>query len=84
MFSDASLCLDAAVTGAGVFLAFEVLCRDALDRGQVVAPVPRMHPNGLSYWLVSARGRSLGEPARLFRRWLRAELAASGMGIGEI
>ena len=84
VFPDAALCFDAAMAGGGVFLAFETLCRDALDRGQVEAPIPRMHPNGLSYWLVSARDRALSEPARIFRRWLRAELAASGMGVGEI
>ncbi len=70
--------------GQGVFLAFETLCRDGLDRGQVVAPIPRMHPNGLSYWLVSARDRPLSAPQKLFRRWLKAELAASGMGTGRI
>ncbi|MCR8724316.1 LysR substrate-binding domain-containing protein [Frigidibacter sp. ROC022] len=79
-YPDASLCFDAAMTGAGVFLSFETLCREALDRGQIIAPFPRQHPSGLSYWLVSARDRSLSEPQRAFRRWLKAEIARSGMG----
>ncbi|MGR3453850.1 LysR substrate-binding domain-containing protein [Pseudooceanicola sp.] len=79
-FNEASLCLDAAMAGEGLFLAFETLCRDALDRGQIVAPVPRFHPTGLSYWLVSARDRSLSAPQRLFRKWLRGVLVEAGLG----
>ena len=84
VFPEASLCLDAAMTGAGVFLAFEAVCWDALARGQVVAPIPRLHGNGLSYWLVSARDRGLSEPQRLFRRWLKQEVADSGIGSGTL
>lgn len=80
VFSEASLCLDAAMAGEGVFLAFETLCHDALERGQVVAPLPRWHGTGLAYWLVSARDRSLSLPQRRFRGWLRQALAGSGMG----
>lgn len=79
-FNEASLCLDAAMAGEGLFLAFESLCRDALDRGRIRAPVPRFHPTGLSYWLVSARDRSLSAPQRLFRSWLREVLSEAGMG----
>jgi len=76
-FNEASLCLDAAMAGEGVFLAFETMARDSLDRGQIVAPIPRFHPTGLSYWLVSARDRSLSVPQRRFRAWLKEVLAAS-------
>lgn len=79
-FNEASLCLDAAMAGEGLFLAFEALCRDALDRGQILAPVPRFHLSGLSYWLVSARDRSLSGPQRLFRTWLLEVLAEGGLG----
>lgn len=79
-FSEASLCLDAAMSGAGVFLAFEALCWDALERGQIVAPIPRWHGVDMAYWLVSARDRSLSDPQRLFRRWLKGVLAESGLG----
>lgn len=79
-FTEASLGLDAAMAGEGVLLAFETLCHDALARGQVVAPLPRWHATGLSYWLVSAEDRSLSGPQKQFRTWLRGALAASGMG----
>ncbi|PJE27852.1 transcriptional regulator, LysR family [Pseudooceanicola antarcticus] len=79
-FNEASLGLDSAMAGEGVLLAFETLCHDALERGQVAAPFPRYHPTGLSYWLVSARDRSLSLPQRRFRSWLKDSLASSGMG----
>ncbi|MCA0921842.1 LysR substrate-binding domain-containing protein [Pseudooceanicola nanhaiensis] len=80
VFNEASLGLDAAMAGEGVLLAFETLCHDALERGQISAPIPRYHPTGLSYWLVSAAERSLSTPQRQFRTWLKGALAASGMG----
>jgi len=83
-FNEASLCLDAAMAGEGLFLAFETLCRDALDRGQIVAPIPRFHRTGLSYWLVSTRDRSLSAPQRLFRSWLREVLVEAGLGHGAV
>jgi len=79
-FSDASLCLDAAMSGAGVFLSFETLCSDSLAGGRIVAPLPRWRQAGLSYWLVSAEKRSLSAPQRAFRRWLKQVLAESGLG----
>ncbi|MBS8226242.1 LysR substrate-binding domain-containing protein [Vannielia litorea] len=79
-FSEASLCFDAAMAGQGLFLAFEVLARDPLARGQVVAPLPRWRTTEHSYWLLHAEGRSLSNPARLFRRWLKGAIAAEGLG----
>ncbi|MBY6048638.1 LysR substrate-binding domain-containing protein [Vannielia litorea] len=79
-FSEASLCFDAAMAGQGVFLAFEVLAHDPLARGQVVAPVPRWHDTEHAYWLLHAEGRSLSNPARLFRRWIKGAVKAEGLG----
>ncbi|MBT9384049.1 LysR family transcriptional regulator [Pseudooceanicola sp. CBS1P-1] len=83
VFNEASLGLDAAMSGEGVLLAFETLCHDAIAQGRVVAPIPRWHPTGFSYWLISARGRSLSTPQRQFRSWLKDSLASSGMGLGD-
>ncbi|SIO33104.1 LysR substrate-binding domain-containing protein [Vannielia litorea] len=79
-FSDASLCLDAAMAGEGVFLAFETLVHDALKHGRIVAPIPRMHATRHAYWMLHAQGRSLSNPARLFRRWIKRAMAAEGLG----
>lgn len=78
-FSDGSLCFDAAMGGAGVFLAWETLDLHALALGRVVAPFARREPTGQSYWIVSAKDRSLGPAQRYFIRWMREELAADGI-----
>jgi LysR family glycine cleavage system transcriptional activator len=78
VFSDASLCLDAAISGAGVFMAFEVVAHHALRHGQLVALPPGEIETGLAYWLITAENRSPGPALTAFRRWLKARLVASG------
>lgn len=78
VFSDASLCLDAAISGAGVFLAFEVVAADALARGRLVALPPGAVDTGNSYWIVTAADRAPSPAQAAFRRWLKAALADSG------
>lgn len=70
ILTDASLCLDAAAVGQGVFLAWETLATDALREGRIVAPLAGRVATGLSYWLVEperqARRRGIGA----FRKWI--------------
>ena len=77
---DAAMCLDAAISGMGVFLAFEVLAREGLAHGPLATPFPRYHDTGLSYALITAPDRALGAPQQAFRRWLKATLKAERMG----
>ncbi len=77
--SDVAL-VDPNTGGAGVFLAFETLCIDALNRGQITAPFPEWKTTGGQYWLISARDRSLTTPQRRFRQWLMDAIATEGMG----
>ena len=74
IFSDGSLCLDAAVAGQGVFLAWETLACDALDAGRLAAPLPGREPTGLAYWFVTARRRRKSPGLRAFEAWLREQL----------
>ena len=83
-FSEGSLCLDAAMTGAGVFLSFETLCADALRRGQIVAPFPVWRMTGNHYWLITALDRSPSGPLRKFRTWLKEAAAAEGLGVDAV
>lgn len=76
-FSDGSLCLDAAIAGQGVFLAWEVLAADALRAGRLVAPLPGRYPTGLSHWLVVSRHLQKSRAVKLFESWLREELDLS-------
>ena len=76
-FSDGSLCLDAAIAGQGVFLAWETLAADALERGQVVAPLPGRLDTGTSYWFVEKDNPVKPRETRAFEAWLRAELGCA-------
>jgi LysR family glycine cleavage system transcriptional activator len=73
-FSDAALCLDAAIAGQGVMMGWHTLTQDAIRDGRLVSPFPKPIPTGLSYWLVtSARKRPLAK-VKAFGSWIRAEL----------
>ncbi|WP_282608715.1 LysR substrate-binding domain-containing protein [Pelagibius sp. Alg239-R121] len=76
-FSDGSLCLDAAVAGQGVFLAWETLAADGLAMGRLVAPLPGRYSTGLSYWLVVGRHVQKSRSVKLFEAWLRSQLEIS-------
>ncbi len=80
VFSDAALCLDAAISGSGVFLTFEALAVDAVAHGRLVEPFGRRRATSNAYWFVTAEGRSLPPPARHFRSWLKREIADAGLG----
>jgi len=77
VYSDAALCLDAAITGQGVFLAWETLAYYAVDSGQVVAPFPQRPATGLSYWLLSSETAPATKAKTAFSNWIRHELQAS-------
>ncbi|MGZ9809444.1 LysR substrate-binding domain-containing protein [Pseudoroseicyclus sp. H15] len=79
-FSDSMLCLDAAISGEGVFLAFETLATDALERGHLVAPFAGRHATRNHYWLITAADRRPTRAVRAFAAWLKEEVAAAGLG----
>lgn len=80
IFSDPAMCLDAAISGSGVYLTIEAPALDALERGRLVDPFGRRRATGHHYWLVAAEGRRQSQPEKLFRNWLKQELAAAGLG----
>jgi LysR family transcriptional regulator, glycine cleavage system transcriptional activator len=73
-FSDAALCLDAAIAGQGIFLAWETLANDAMARGQVIAPFDGRLKTGAAYWLVAKEHSDKAGDVAKFSDWLRAEL----------
>lgn len=76
-FSDGSLCLDAAIAGQGVFLAWETLAVYAVKSGQVIAPFPQRPATGLGYWLISGKTAPRTKAKNAFEAWLPEELQAS-------
>ena len=75
VFSDASLCLDAAVAGQGVFLGWETLACDAISMGRLIAPFPDRYATGIAYWFVTSRSSSSTRAVEAFRDWLKSELS---------
>ncbi len=76
-YADASLCLDAAMTGQGVFMAWETLACDAIEQGNVVSPFARRSPTGAAYWFATSKHSARKSSVRKFRSWLEAELHRS-------
>ncbi len=76
-YSDGSLCLDAAIAGQGVFLAWETLAAYAVKAGKVVSPFPHRPATGLFYWLISGRNAPRTQAKQAFANWLRDALQAS-------
>ncbi|MEP4769326.1 MAG: LysR substrate-binding domain-containing protein [Roseibium sp.] len=76
-FSDGSLCLDAAIAGHGVFLAWETLAVYAVKAGQVVSPFPDRPATGLGYWLISGKNAPQTKAKQAFTEWLKDELQSS-------
>lgn len=74
-FSDAALCLDAAIAGQGVFLAWETLAQDALAMGRLIVPFPGRFKTGISYWFAESDDRRRTPQVEAFRHWLVDELA---------
>jgi DNA-binding transcriptional LysR family regulator len=74
-FTDAALCLDAAIAGQGVMLAWQTLAHYAISVGQLVAPFPERAATGLGYFLVTSATRREPRKVADFRRWIRTEIA---------
>lgn len=74
VFSDASLCLDAAIAGQGVFLAWETLANHAIETGCLVAPFAGRSKTGASYWFVLPKNSKPSKAVLAFQTWLRDEL----------
>ncbi|MCF1483292.1 MULTISPECIES: LysR substrate-binding domain-containing protein [Rhizobium/Agrobacterium group] len=74
VFSEASLCLDAALAGQGVLLAWQTIASQQLQQGQLVAPFGPAVPTGLAHYFVSPEGARRNDKVDAFKRWLRGEL----------
>lgn len=76
IYSDAGLCLEAAIAGQGLAMAWPTLAADALKAGVLRAPFSRRVATQEAYWLVTSAIRTPSANVRAFAGWLRAELAA--------
>jgi LysR family transcriptional regulator, glycine cleavage system transcriptional activator len=79
-YSDSALCLDAAIGGQGVLLAWPTLAADALKEGRLLRPFAHAVQTGQAYWLVSPLWRKPDQKVQIFAQWLKSELATSLQG----
>lgn len=82
-FTDPILCLDSAVAGHGVMLAWQLLAADALADGRLVAPFGVRVPIELGYYVVTAGARGESRNVRNFKAWLRDEIADTMRAFGK-
>ena len=75
-FSSADHALDVTVEGAGVLLAFDALAYDDLRTGRLVTPFALSLPSGRRYSFICPKKRREAANVRVFRAWLREEVAA--------
>ncbi|UCI06980.1 LysR substrate-binding domain-containing protein [Mesorhizobium sp. B1-1-8] len=76
-FTDPMLCLESAIAGHGVMLAWQLLTADALADGRLVAPFGVRAESGLGYWLVTSQTKGESRKVRDFKAWIREEIAAT-------
>ena len=76
-YSDASLCLDAAIAGGGVFLAWDILAADSLAKGALVKPFKTVAASGLSYWFIRQKRSNQAKRLEQLEHWLKASIAKS-------
>ncbi|WP_158816810.1 LysR substrate-binding domain-containing protein [Methylocapsa sp. S129] len=74
-FTDPMLCVEAAIAGQGVMLAWQLLVADALTDGRLVAPFGVSAGSGLGYYLATAAGRRPSAKVLAFKRWIVEEVA---------
>lgn len=77
VFNDASLCLDAVIAGQGVMLAWQTLTADVLAEGRLVSPFGIRARTGDGHYFVTARGMRESRKVKVFKAWLRREMAKS-------
>jgi DNA-binding transcriptional LysR family regulator len=76
-FTDPMLCLDSAIAGHGVTLAWQLLAADALIDGRLVAPFGVRAVSGLGYFMVTRANGPEHRKVTQFRNWIREEIAST-------
>ncbi|WP_349957724.1 LysR substrate-binding domain-containing protein [Rhizobium sp. ZPR3] len=77
IFNDASLCLDAAIAGQGVMLAWQTLAAYALQQKCLVDPFGIRAKIGFGHYFVTAAGVREPKKVSAFKAWIREEMEES-------
>jgi DNA-binding transcriptional LysR family regulator len=82
VFNDASLCLDAAIAGQGVMLAWQTLAAYSLIEKRLVMPFPVRAKTGFAHYFVTPPSRRETKTVAAFKQWVRHEIAGSMQRLG--
>lgn len=74
-FNDASLCLDAAIAGQGVMLAWQTLAGTSIADGRLVMPYQVRAKTGFAHYFVTPPSRRETGTVLAFKQWVRDEIA---------
>lgn len=75
LFSEAALCVDAAIAGLGVALSWDLTSEDALRDGRLVRPFKQQLVADFSLWFVTANSRSNDQKVSAFKSWMKRQFA---------
>ncbi|MDP3746556.1 MAG: LysR substrate-binding domain-containing protein [Phenylobacterium sp.] len=76
-FDVLDMALRAAEAGFGLAISDVVLAQDTIEAGQLVAPIDRAVPSGVSYFLVRPPDLSERRQVRLLHEWICDEMSDS-------
>lgn len=76
VFNEASLCLDAAIAGEGVMLAWQTLAAHPLEKGRLVEPFGIRAATGFGHYFVTPAGLRQPPKVKAFHAWLTQELSS--------
>jgi len=79
-YDDPALAFDAAISEQGVLMTIDMMSADAVSDGRLVRPFDVAVMADVGYWFITAEGRRAPKKVKLFRDWLRAEVADSADG----
>jgi LysR family glycine cleavage system transcriptional activator len=73
MFSEAALCINAAMAGVGVALGWDILLGGELQDGRLVRPFREDLTAEFSLWFVTARTRGHDPKISAFKSWIKRQ-----------
>jgi DNA-binding transcriptional LysR family regulator len=77
VFNEASLCIDAVMSGQGVMLAWQTLAVDAIIEDRLAVPFGIRASTGFGHYFITAKDQRETQKVKVFKAWLRKEMASS-------
>lgn len=83
-FNDTTLCLSAALSGAGITIGDSILCMNAIEERRLIAPFGTGLRSTQRYTLCQQVGRAQSRAERIFQTWLVQEVEAFQLGVAKV